>query len=59
MAHEALTPSHNRVRQLAVEANVDPRTIVRVLRGEEVKGNAGDRARAACVKAGLLEEGNQ
>ena len=59
MAHEALTPSHNRVRALAVEAQVDPRTIVQVLRGEKVKGNAGDRARAACVKAGLLEEGGR
>ena len=42
------------VRRLAVDASVDPRTIKKVLKGEAVVGLAGERARAALVKAGLL-----
>ena len=37
-------------RTLAVEAGVDPRTIKKVDRGEEVVGMAGERARAALAR---------
>jgi hypothetical protein len=43
-------------RQLAVEANVDPRSIIRVLQGQIVRGSAGARATAALKRAGLLDE---
>lgn len=39
-------------RRLAVQASCDPRTLVRILAGEPVKGLAGERARAALIKAG-------
>ena len=41
-------------RKLAVEASCDPRTIVRVHRGEDVRGIAGQRAREVLIKHGLL-----
>ena len=41
-------------RTLAVEASCDPRTIIRVFRGEQVRGMAGDRARAVLLAHGLL-----
>ena len=49
------TPSQHRIdeataRTLAVEAGVDPRTIKKVDRGEEVVGMAGERARAALAR---------
>lgn len=47
-------PDASIVRRLAVAARVDPRTILAVLRGEPVRGDAGHRARAALVAAGLL-----
>lgn len=41
------------VRALAVEADVDPRTIRKELKGERTRGMAGRRARAVLEKAGL------
>ena len=41
-------------RKLAVEASVDPRTILRAFRGEAVRGIAGDRARDVLIKHGFL-----
>ena len=38
----------------AVSVSVDPRTLRRVLRGEEVRGLAGYRAREALAARGLL-----
>lgn len=43
-------------RRLAVKAHCDPRTVVRVLQGETVRGDAGNRARAALVEEGLLRD---
>lgn len=40
------------VRAIAVEASVDPRSVVKVLRGEHVKGIPGDRIREALVARG-------
>ena len=40
-------------RRLAVEAQVDPRTILRLARGGNVRGMAGERARAALAELGL------
>ena len=42
------------IREIAVVAQVDPRTIRRVLAGASVRGMAGRRARAALVEAGYL-----
>jgi hypothetical protein len=41
-------------RRLAVEASCDPRSLQRVLDGEEVRGLAGERAREVLIKHGLL-----
>jgi hypothetical protein len=41
-------------RKLAVQAQVDPRTILRVHRGKPVRGMAGHRAREALIHAGFL-----
>ena len=46
--------SYPAARRLAVEADVDPRTILRAARGEPVRGMAGERANAALAAAGLL-----
>ncbi len=42
------------LRRLAVAAEVDPRTLRKLLRGAEVKGMAGRRARQVLADAGLL-----
>lgn len=42
------------VRALAVEADVDPRTITKELDGTRTRGMAGRRARAVLLKAGLV-----
>jgi len=39
-------------RALAVKAEVDPRSLFALLRGEEVRGMAGRRARVALLEAG-------
>lgn len=41
------------IRRLAVEADVDPRTVRRRLRGESVRGMAAHRVDAVLVKHGL------
>jgi hypothetical protein len=38
---------------LAGQAQVDPRTVERALRGASIRGMAGDRVRAALAAAGL------
>lgn len=43
-----------RARELAVAASVDPRTILKVARGELVKGMPGRRAEKVLREAGLL-----
>jgi hypothetical protein len=40
--------------KLALKASVDVRTLRKALRGEPIKGRAGDRARAVLKAAGLL-----
>jgi hypothetical protein len=44
------------LRRLAVLADVDPRSLRRLLRGEHVRGAAGHRARRVLVEAGYLSE---
>lgn len=39
--------------KLALKASVDVRTIEKALRGEPIKGRAGDRARKALKDAGV------
>ena len=51
---EQVTLSEGRTRELAVRANVHPRTITKVLRGLPVRGMPGDRARAVLEAEGLL-----
>lgn len=47
-------PDAGTVRALAVQADVDPRTIMKELKGERTRGMAGRRARAVLVEAGLI-----
>ena len=56
MRNEDATQSLAWVVALALEAMVTPKTIVKVLQGKTVRGNAGDRARAVCIKAGRIKE---
>ena len=42
------------VRELAVRASCDPKTIVRAFQGKKVKGMSGNRARVVLMDAGLL-----
>lgn len=46
--------STGRARLLAAQASVDPRTLDKLLRGEEVSGLAGERARKILIENGLL-----
>jgi hypothetical protein len=41
-------------RRLAVQADVDPRTLVKVYRREKVRGAAARRATIVLIEAGLL-----
>lgn len=41
-------------RRLAVQASCDPRTLEKALRGEQVRGLAGHRIRAALAAEGLI-----
>lgn len=43
-----------KIRQLAVRAEVDPRSIERVLQGADVRGMAGERAKRILKEEGLL-----
>ncbi|HEU4406249.1 MAG TPA: hypothetical protein VFS43_13375 [Polyangiaceae bacterium] len=50
------TLSPHDVRQIAVEAEADPRTVRKVLRGEPVtKGTAERRIKRALLKLGFVE----
>jgi hypothetical protein len=42
------------VRAIAVRASADPRTVVKVLRGEVVRGLPGDRIRRELQQLGIL-----
>lgn len=44
------------LRRLAVLADVDPRSLRRLLRGQPVRGGAGHRARRVLIEAGYLSE---
>lgn len=48
------TPDASTIRRLAVEADVDPRSIHAVLRGRDVRGMAGRRARDVLVRHGFV-----
>jgi hypothetical protein len=41
-------------RRLAVEGSVEPRTLLKALRGEPVRGMAGQRAREVLERHGLI-----
>lgn len=43
-------------RRLSVEANCDPRTLRKTLRGETAKSMASQRARRVLIAAGLLDD---
>jgi hypothetical protein len=45
---------YSKARELAVKAQVDPRSILVVYRGGRVRGMAGHRAREALIAAGFL-----
>ena len=47
--------STSRARRLAAEAEVDPRTLVKILEGKPVLGMAGDRARRVLIAAGYIK----
>jgi hypothetical protein len=42
------------LRELALAAHVDPRTLKKILEGRPVRGMAGARARRALIERGLL-----
>lgn len=44
------------LRRLAVQADVDPRSLLRLYHGKAVRGAAGHRARRVLVEAGYLTE---
>lgn len=46
------------LRELAVEASCDPRTIATVAKGGDVRGLAGERARRVLVAKGYLKAAN-
>lgn len=46
------------LREIAAQANIDPRTLGKVVRGEPVRGMAGERAREALKAAGIKAEAN-
>lgn len=48
-------PDPGTLRALAVQADVDPRTIAKMLEGKNVKGMSGRRARSVLEAAGLIE----
>jgi hypothetical protein len=41
-------------RKIAVEARCDPRTVQRVYAGQQVRGDAGTRAREVLIAKGIL-----
>ncbi|MBK8994469.1 MAG: hypothetical protein IPM35_01775 [Myxococcales bacterium] len=44
------------LRRLAVQADVDPRSLLRLYHGKPVRGSAGHRARRVLIEAGYLKE---
>lgn len=52
--HAPLPLDASSLRRLAVEADVDPRTIRKLLAGKRVRGMAGRRAALLLRQAGLL-----
>lgn len=48
--------SAGRIRALAVEGDVHPRTVVRALQGLPIRGLAGDRVLAVLKKHGIQVE---
>lgn len=48
------SPTRRERTRIAVNAEVDERTVAKVLRGEFVRGEAGARAIAALQEAGLV-----
>lgn len=49
------TIDESTMRRLCVEAECDPRTLRKVLRGAEAKSMSAKRARGALVRAGILQ----
>lgn len=49
-------PDQATLRELAVRAECDPRTIIRALRGEPVRGMAGHRIHKVLTEAGLVKD---
>jgi hypothetical protein len=47
------------VRQIAVDALADPRTVRRVLRGQNVRGHVGERIRARLAELGMQAQEGQ
>jgi hypothetical protein len=54
MNRTQLTLDAATARRLAVEGSVEPRTLLKALRGEPVRGLAGQRAREVLERYGLL-----
>ncbi len=52
----AKKPGAASLRRMAVKAICDPRTLTKLLNGEDVRGDAGDRARQVLIENGYLEE---
>lgn len=49
-------PDAATIRALAVRADVDPRTILKVLKGERARGMSGRRARDVLRAAGFIDD---
>lgn len=49
-------PDAGQLRELAVRAGVDPRTLIKTLLGHHVRGMAGHRARRVLHEAGYLRD---
>jgi hypothetical protein len=54
MTHKAPSVDAAILRQLAVEGDVDPRSLRKLLAGKTVRGMAGRRAALVLLQAGLL-----
>jgi hypothetical protein len=54
MDRALMTLDASTARKLAVEASVEPRSLLKALRGDAVRGLAGHRARGVLEKYGLL-----
>jgi len=54
-SRQKITIDRARLRQLSVKASADPRTVLRVLRGEPVRGLPYYRIRDVLIEEGLLK----